>query len=303
MYGGIGCLGIAVVRSDAASIWATGRTWYQVPPIAKVNFTGIRPQGVTGKDIIVALCGLFSNDEVLNHAIEFTGSGETMRSLPIDDRLAIANMTTEWLALTGLFPIDSVLQGWLSDKAAEAPMFKNHELAGETRRFTHHRLERLFGNKLEADTDAKYAKQLYLNLSTLVSYISGPNSVKVATPLARLTPNNIKIDKAYLMSCTNSRASDLAAGAEVFKNAAKKNNGKIPKIDDGVNFYISAASKKKQDKVEATGDEQAMIKAGAQPLPAGCGPCTDYSSPKRLALVQVAGISRAEWAQRRLKRT
>src|SRR5215471_6562634 len=59
----------AVVRTDAASIWATGRTWWQIPQIAKVTFTGTLPQGVTGKDVIVALCGLFSKDEVLNHAI------------------------------------------------------------------------------------------------------------------------------------------------------------------------------------------------------------------------------------------
>jgi len=52
---------------------------------------------------IVALCGLFNNDDVLNHAIEFTGSEQTMKSIPVDDRLAIANMTTEWGALSGLF--------------------------------------------------------------------------------------------------------------------------------------------------------------------------------------------------------
>lgn len=84
-----------------------------------MTFTGVLPKGVTGKDVIVALCGLFNKDEVLNHAIEFTGSDETLRSLPIDDRLAIANMTTEWGALSGLFPIDSVLRGWLRAKATE----------------------------------------------------------------------------------------------------------------------------------------------------------------------------------------
>jgi homoaconitate hydratase len=102
MYGALGCLGTAIVRTDAASIWATGKTWWQIPPVAKVTFTGVMPRGVTGKDIIVALCGLFNNDEVLNHAIEFTGSEQTMRSLPVDDRLAISNMTTEWGALAGL---------------------------------------------------------------------------------------------------------------------------------------------------------------------------------------------------------
>jgi homoaconitate hydratase len=101
-YGGVGCLGTAVVRTDAASIWATGKTWWQIPPMAKVTFTGQLPVGVTGKDIIVALCGLFKNDEVLNHAIEFCGSEETMRSIPVDDRCTIANMTTEWGALSGL---------------------------------------------------------------------------------------------------------------------------------------------------------------------------------------------------------
>src|SRR5271156_2700047 len=95
MYGGIGCLGTPVVRTDAASIWATGRTWWQVPPVAKVTFTGVLPKGVTGKDVIVALCGLFDKDDVLNHAIEFTGSEETLKSLQVDDRLTIANMTTE----------------------------------------------------------------------------------------------------------------------------------------------------------------------------------------------------------------
>ena len=273
MYGGIGCLGTAVVRTDAASIWATGRTWWQIPPIAKVTFIGTLPVGVTGKDVIVALCGLFSNDEVLNHAIEFTGSEETMRSLPIDDRLAIANMTTEWGALTGLFPIDSVLQGWLRYKVTEAAMFKSNELTKDTRRFTHSRLEGLFETKLEADKGAKYAKQLYLNLSTLAPYVSGPNSVKVARPLAELASEKIKINRAYLVSCTNSRASDLAAAAKVFKDAAEANDGKIPKIADGVNFYIAAASRPEQEAAEAAGDWQAMVEAGAQPLPAGCGPC------------------------------
>lgn len=58
--------------------------------------------------MIVALYGLFNNDEVLNHAIEFTGSEQTMHSIPIDDRLAIANMTTKWGALSGLFPINII---------------------------------------------------------------------------------------------------------------------------------------------------------------------------------------------------
>ncbi|PKY04446.1 homoaconitate hydratase [Aspergillus campestris IBT 28561] len=275
MYGGVGCLGTPIVRTDGASIWATGKTWWQIPPVAKVTLTGILPPGVTGKDVIVALCGLFDKDDVLNHAIEFTGSEETMASLPVDDRLTIANMTTEWGALSGLFPIDGILQGWLKGKATTAAMgladgpFKT--LAAQ--RFTHPILDQLFSNPLTADKGAKYAKELFLDLSTLSPYVSGPNSVKVATPLKELEAQSIKVNKAYLVSCTNSRASDIAAAAKVFKEAAEKNGGTVPKIADGVQFYIAAASIPEQLAAEGAGDWQTLLEAGATPLPAGCGPC------------------------------
>lgn len=274
MYGGVGCLGTPIVRTDGASIWATGKTWWQIPPVAKVTLTGVLPPGVTGKDVIVALCGLFDKDDVLNHAIEFTGSEETMKSLPVDDRLTIANMTTEWGALSGLFPIDSVLKGWLKGKATTAAMgladgpFKT--LAPQ--RFTHPLLEQLFDNPLTADKGAKYSKELFLDLSTLSPYVSGPNSVKVATALNDLEAQDIKVDKAYLVSCTNSRASDIAAAARVFKQVAER-DGKIPKIADGVKFYIAAASLPEQLAAEEAGDWQALLEAGATTLPAGCGPC------------------------------
>ncbi|KAF2462376.1 hypothetical protein BDY21DRAFT_331231 [Lineolata rhizophorae] len=275
MYGGVGCLGTPVVRTDAASIWATGRTWWQVPPTARVNLLGTLPPGVTGKDVIVALCGLFNNDEVLNHAIEFVGAPQTLQSLSVDDRLAIANMTTEWGALSGLFPIDSVLQGWLRARATEAAMTQSSELgsAQTASRFSHARIDELFTQPLEADLRARYSKELYLDLSTLEPYVSGPNSVKIANPLRELDIKNIKLDKAYLVSCTNSRSSDIAAAARVFKKAAETNGGKIPSVPDHVKFYIAAASSSEQIAAEAQGDWQALLAAGAQPLPSGCGPC------------------------------
>ncbi|KAI5292060.1 mitochondrial Homoaconitase [Ascosphaera acerosa] len=288
MYGGVGCLGTPVVRTDAASIWVTGKTWWQVPPVAKVTLRGVLPAGVTGKDVIVALCGLFGNDEVLNHAIEFTGPEETLRSLSVDDRLTIANMTTEWGALAGLFPVDSVLRGWLRGKATTAAMFggSQAELPGTqlqsraAEHFTHPQLDRLFEKPLAADKNAKYAKELFLDLSTLSPYVAGPNSVKIATPLAELQKQDIKVDKAYLVSCTNSRASDLAAAAKVFRDAAAKQQQQgggggsaAARIADGVEFYVAAASLPEQAAAEEAGDWQVLIDAGATVLPAGCGPC------------------------------
>ncbi|KAI9890897.1 MAG: mitochondrial Homoaconitase [Vezdaea aestivalis] len=269
MYGGVGCLGTPVVRTDAASIWATGRTWWQIPPIAKVTFTGVLSLGVTGKDVIVALCGLFNNDEVLNHAIEFTGADESMKSLHIDDRLAIANMTTEWGALSGLFPIDSTLKNWLRGRATIAAL--EGDGTDSEGRVSHGRLDKLFAKPLKADEGARYKKRLFLDLSTLSPYVSGPNSVKVATPLLELEAQDLRVDKAYLISCTNSRASDLAAAAKVFTTAAE--GGVIPKIPSSVKLYIAAASSKEQELAEAIGDWKVLLDAGATPLPSGCGPC------------------------------
>ena len=87
------------------------------------------PEGVTSKGIIVALYGLFNQDEVLNYAFEFNGPEETMKSIHVDDPLAIAKMTTEWSALVRLRPIDSMLQSWLRYKAIESALYPSLQLS------------------------------------------------------------------------------------------------------------------------------------------------------------------------------
>lgn len=261
MYGGIGCLGTPIVRTDAASIWATGRTWWQIPPIAKVELIGNLNPGVTGKDIIIALCGYFNNDEVLNHAVEFHGIG--IKNLSVDQRLTIANMTTEWGALVGLFPIDEITIDWLIEREAKIRKYNlnyvHPRINAETISFLQQKTQ-----FLKADEDAFYAKEITLDLSSIVPYISGPNSVKKMSSVLELRNKKIKIQKAYLVSCVNSRLGDLHEAAEILKNK---------KIAGHVEFYIGAASSEVQKECESAGDWQTLLDAGAIPLPPGCGPC------------------------------
>lgn len=266
MYGGIGCLGTPVVRTDAAAIWATGRTWWQVPPIARVELKGRLKKGITGKDLIIALCGFFNHDEVLNHAIEFTGDG--VENLSIEERLTIANMTTEWGALAGVFIIDKRTIDWLKKRAGFISkrglenVNSDADGKGKHPRMNLHRIEELEKNIPHADSDAYYAKELSIDLSTVEPLVSGPNTVKTMTPVSGL--NNVKINKAYLVSCVNSRVDDIAEAAAIVK-------GK--KVADGVQFYIAAASSEVQAESEKRGHWQTLIEAGAIPLPPGCGPC------------------------------
>src|SRR5207244_1408097 len=88
LYGAAAALGTPVVRTDAASIWATGVTWWQVPKVAKVVLKGTLSPGVVGKDVIIALCGLFNKDEVLNHAVEFSADADAEYAIELELDLA-----------------------------------------------------------------------------------------------------------------------------------------------------------------------------------------------------------------------
>lgn len=266
MYGGVSALGTPVVRTDAACLWATGQTWWQVPPVARCTLTGRLKPGVVGKDVIIALCGLFNKDEVLNHAVEFVGEGVT--GLSMDHRLTIANMTTEWGALAGVFPFDETLKGYLLERAdyfvARAGSRPGTRHEGSLGQYTRGDVERWWAERLEADAGAGYAIEITLDLSTITPHVSGPNHVKTMTSVAEMQRRGVAIQKAYLVSCTNARLADIAEAAGVVR-------GK--RVADAVEFYIAAASADIQAQAEAAGHWQALLDAGAKPLPPGCGPC------------------------------
>src|SRR3954471_20326557 len=268
LYGGVAALGTPVVRTDAASIWATGVTWWQVPPVAKVVLKGKLLPGVVGKDVIIALCGLFNSDEVLNHAVEFVGDGAA--NLPMSARMTIANMTTEWGALAGVFPFDEITVNYLRSRVPEFTNPKRPGKRGPKSRsgYTNADIDEWWKNRTEsnADPDAEYAIELELDLATVVPHVSGPNEVKTMVSLPEMERKRVPIQKAYLLSCVNARFEDLRDAAEVIRNRGGR-------VADGVEFYLAPASAETQARAESSGDWQTLIGAGAIPLPPGCGAC------------------------------
>ena len=270
LYGAACCLGTPVVRTDAASLWATGVTWWQVPPVARCVLKGKLQPGVVGKDVIIALCGLFNNDEVLNMAVEFVGEGEAMRSLTIDQRMSIANMTTEWGALVGIFPFDEVLRDYLYSRADYFSRVGNRRPG--TRRadslgaYTRADVDKWWSQRelMCADEGAKYAVELEIDLLTVIPNVAGPNTVKTMTSLPEMEARHVKINKAWLMSCVNARYEDIAEAARIVK-------GK--KVAGGVEFYLAAASAEAQQRAKDDGHWQSLLDAGAIELPPGCGTC------------------------------
>jgi homoaconitate hydratase len=268
LYGAVAALGTPVVRTDAASIWATGVTWWQVPKVAKVMLNGKLSAGVTGKDVIIALCGLFNKDEVLNHAVEFVGDG--IAAFSMDARMTIANMTTEWGALAGVFPFDEVTVKYLRSRVSAFGNPARPGRRGPKSRsgYTNSDIDAWWNDraKLSADADATYAIELELDLATVGPHVSGPNEVKTMVSLPEMQRKHVPIQKAYLLSCVNARFEDLRDAADVVRARGKR-------VADGVEFYLAAASAEVQAKAESVGDWQTLVDAGAIPLPPGCGTC------------------------------
>ena len=268
LYGAMAALGTPVVRTDAASIWATGVTWWQVPKVAKVVLKGKLSAGVTGKDVIIALCGLFNKDEVLNHAVEFLGDG--VAHLSMGARMTIANMTTEWGALAGVFPFDEVTVNYLRSRVGAFTNPARPGTRGPKSRsgYTDADIDAWWKDRanLSADAEAEYAIELELDLATVVPHVSGPNEVKTMVSLTEMERKHVPIQKAYLMSCVNARLEDLHDAAEVVRTRGGR-------VATGVEFYLAAASAEVQAKSESAGDWKTLVDAGAIALPPGCGTC------------------------------
>ena len=178
MYGALSAIGTPVVRTDAAAVWATGEFWWQIPRTIQVVLEGRLTNGACGKDVIITLCGLYNNEEVLNAAIEFAGPG--VAALSMDDRLSIANMTTEWGALVGWFPCDHITIAWLQEQLS-LRLSRN-----ESPRYTESDLRNWENSAPRPDSDANYAARVTLNLGEVTPHVSGPDTVQVMSSLAEI---------------------------------------------------------------------------------------------------------------------
>jgi homoaconitate hydratase len=255
MYGALGAIGTPIVRTDAAAVWATGEFWWQIPRTIQVVLEGRLPDGVSGKDLIIALCGLYNHDEALNAAIEFSGPG--VASLSMDARFSISNMSTEWGPIAAWFPVDEVTIHYLRhmrERLAEQGV----------ERYSTTDIDNWSNRPLKSDADATYAARIVLDLNQITPHVAGPDTVQVMQSLAAIERKKVAIQRAYLVSCANSRIDDLESAAWVLcgKNVAP-----------GVKLYVGAASALTQREAEKRGVWQAILNAGAIPLPPSCGPC------------------------------
>ncbi len=277
-HGAFGALAHGIGTSEVEHVLATQTLIQKKARNMKVEVTGDLGDGVTAKDIILAIIGEIGTAGGTGYVIEFCGPA--IEALSMEGRMTVCNMTIEGGARAGLIAPDAKTFEYIKDKP-KAPKGKAWDMAME------------YWSDLRSDDDAHFDKIISLdanNLTPIVSWGSSPEDVIAVTGVvpdpAKIEDENkrtskqraldymgleagtkitdIKIDRVWIGSCTNGRIEDLRAAAAVLK-------GK--KIADTVSAMVVPGSGLVKAQAEAEGLDKIFIEAGAEWREPGCSMC------------------------------
>ena len=235
-HGAFGAFGTGVGATDLAIILATGKLWFRVPEIIKINFEGKLPKGVYAKDAILHAIGELGADYAVYKAIEFGGS--MLTHLSISERMALCNMSTEMGAKTSYIQPDEIAMAFLKEKVT-----RPYEI-------------------YHTDEDFEYADEITFDVSELTPQLAAPSSVDNVYDVSKFIGRHI--DQAYLGSCTGGRAEDIGIAAKIL-------TGK--KVASRTRFVIVPASKGVLLEAMEKGYVQTLVEAGATFVTPGCAAC------------------------------
>jgi len=236
ILGAIGAFGQGMGDRDVAAAFHKGKIWFKVPESVKLNFVGLRPEGISAKDIVLNLLNKFGANSLLGKSVEFYG--EAIDNLTLDERITIASMGTEMGVIILLFPPNKAVMDYCEERTGR----KLH--------------------KIEADADAVYSETYDIDISKFVKMLSRPGKPHDAVDLN--TEKRVRIDSAFVGSCTNGRMEDLRIVANILKNR---------KVAPGVIMKIVPTT----DEIWQQCLDEGLIKifkdAGALFSNAGCAGC------------------------------
>jgi len=235
-HGAFGAFSTGAGATDIACILKTGKLWFRVPEIIKINLEGELPPGVYAKDVILKVIGELGADYAIYRGVEFAGS--LIPKLSISERMALCNMTTEMGAKAAYIHPDSVTLDFLKEK----------NITGYT--------------IYETDPDFVYHAEHTFDVSDMKPQIAAPFSVDNVHDISEYigTP----INQAFLGTCTGGRLEDIEVAARILK-------GK--KINPGTRMLVVPASKKTLQDAIDKGYMQTLIEAGCTFVTPGCAAC------------------------------
>ncbi|MFH0834289.1 MAG: 3-isopropylmalate dehydratase large subunit [Patescibacteria group bacterium] len=237
-HGVVGALAFGVGTTDVAAAIATGQVWLEVPKTIRVNLIGKLQPGVFAKDAMLEVIRQLGVAGATDRIIEF--GGEVIDNLEVEDRVVFSNMAVEAGATCGMINPDQKTIDYVTARG-----LKDFEV-------------------LRSDEDANYEKTIEIDVSALEPMVAFPHLPSNAKPISAAKKEKIKIDQAYLGSCTNGRIQDLREAAEVLKNK---------RIADGVRMIVVPATTQIWNQAEAEGLFKIFTAAGATISTPTCGAC------------------------------
>ncbi len=284
-HGAFGALAFGIGTSEVEHVLATQTLVQKKSKNFRINVNGKLPIGVTSKDVILQIIGKIGTAGGTGYVLEYAGN--LIKSLSVENRMTICNMTIEGGARAGLIEPDEKVFDYLKNKPM-SPKKENWEKALE------------YWNTLKSDDGANFDKEINLSgeeIKPMVTWGTSPQDVvtideKVPNPNNETDPDkknsierslkymglrantkvkDIKIDKVFIGSCTNGRIEDLREAAKILKNK---------KIANHVNAMVVPGSGLVKLQAEQEGLDKIFIESGFEWREPGCSMCLAMNADK-----------------------
>ena len=277
-HGAFGAFAMGIGTSEVEHVLATQTLRQFQPKTMQIKLNGQLPFGVTAKDVILGIIGRIGVAGATGYAIEY--SGEAIKSLSMDERMTICNMSIEAGARAGMIAPDQTTFEYLRGRP-EAPSGKDFDLAVESWSQLTSDPEAVFDSTIEIDSNDLEPFVTWGTNPGMVTGITGQvpsdnsfsdpadrESTKRALEYMGLKPEtkiqDIKLDRVFIGSCTNARLSDLRAAAEIVAGR---------KVKDSVYAMVVPGSSQVKTEAEAEGIDSIFKQAGFDWREAGCSMC------------------------------
>ena len=275
-HGAFGAFAVGIGASQLKQILATQCLWQKKPRTLRVVVDGVSPRAVTAKDIILAIIAEIGTAGATGCAIEYAGSA--IRALSMEGRLTVCNMSIEAGARAGMIAPDDTTYAYLEGREFSP-------------RGGHWERALAFWRTLPSDADARFDREVTLDASAFAPMVTWGTSPEEGAPITAAVPDpataadadkrahmqqalrymdltpgtrleDIRIDRAFIGTCTNGRIEDLRAAAAVLKGRTIV-----------VPAWVSPVSSAIKRQVEAEGLDRRYMEAGFDWRASGCSGC------------------------------
>lgn len=236
ILGALGLFATGIGFTEMAVAFATGKVWLKVPHSLKFNLCGTLGERVTTKDVILKILGDLGTTGALYRALEFGGPG--IESISLDGRMTMCCMACEAGGKTGVMNTSEEVIEYVHGRSKEAFVV------------------------LRSDPNTEYEKQYEYDLDKIVPMVAVPPNIDDVRPASDL--KGIRIDQAFIGSCTNAKLEDLQVTAEILRGR---------RVHPRVRMIITPVSQSVYMQALQKGWLDICVEAGAAIVSPTCGAC------------------------------